>query len=312
MENQEYVKGLVGAMQIQSLSVVVPNKKCINDCPFCISKMLNNSSEYPNLMDINHPHYDINVREYLKRLKFVADNGCQTLILTGTSEPQQNKQFLARFALLHQQMGSPFTNIEMQTTGMLLEDNDNYLRFLRNFVGVNTMAISVNAERIDWNYTLLGHVEADEPKILLLHRLCGALKNYDFNIRICINLNSSFNGYSASDICSWASKDLRADQITFRRLYLDTAVKDTPQAKWIADHQPNAALLTDLDNYLAHQSVIGKTPYGSLIYKGGNCAIVYDRDCMGKNPESDVKKYLILRPNCKLYSQWDSSTSLVF
>ena len=41
-------------------------------------------------------------------------------------------------------------------------------------------------------------------------------------------------------------------------------------------------------------------------------SVVMCEDCMGKNPESDVKKFLILRPNCKLYSQWDSSTSLVF
>jgi hypothetical protein len=32
---------------------------------------------------------------------------------------------------------------------------------------------------------------------------------------------------------------------------------------------------------------------------------------MGKNPETDVLKYLILRPNCHLYSQWDSKASLV-
>lgn len=297
-------------MQIQSLSIVVPNKGCINNCPFCVSRMLNNSSEYPNLMDINHPHYDINVREYLRRLRFVADNGCQTIILTGTSEPQQNKQFLATFALLHQQIGNPFTNIEMQTTGMLLEDNDNYLRFLRNFVGVNTMAISVNAMRTDWNYRLLGHDEANEPKVLLLHRLCGALKNYDFNIRICINLNSSFNGHSANDICTWARNDLHADQITFRNLY--TSEEETPQAQWIAGHKPNVELLNNIGQYLGNKSVIGKTTYGSPIFDGSNCAIVHDMDCMGKKPESDVKKYLILRPNCKLYSQWDTAASLVF
>ena len=126
-------------MKIQSLSVVVPNKMCINNCPFCVSRMVN-SNVYLNKMDLNDPHYDISVREYLKRLKYVANLGCNTVMLTGTSEPQQNKQFLATFALLHQQLGSPFSNIEMQTTGLMLNGNNNYLRFLRNFVGVNTIA----------------------------------------------------------------------------------------------------------------------------------------------------------------------------
>ena len=51
-----------------------------------------------------------------------------------------------------------------------------------------------------------------------------------------------------------------------------------------------------------------------ILHKGGT-AKPGDRlymDCMGKNPESDVKKYLILRPNSKLYSQWDTAASLVF
>ena len=47
-------------MQIQSLSVVVPNKGCMNKCPFCVSRMVD-SDQYENRMDINHPHYDINV-----------------------------------------------------------------------------------------------------------------------------------------------------------------------------------------------------------------------------------------------------------
>ena len=65
-------------MDIQSFSIVVPNKECINKCPFCVSRMVN-SNIYPNLMDISHPHYDINVKEYLKLMIYVADCGCSTL-----------------------------------------------------------------------------------------------------------------------------------------------------------------------------------------------------------------------------------------
>lgn len=41
-------------MQIQSLSIVVPSKGCINKCPFCVSRMVN-SNTYENRMDIDHP-----------------------------------------------------------------------------------------------------------------------------------------------------------------------------------------------------------------------------------------------------------------
>ena len=296
-------------MKIQSLSIVVPSNGCINKCPFCVSRMVG-SNGYENLMDINHPHYDINVREYLKRMRFVADNGCQTLILTGTAEPQQNKQFLATFALLHQQIGSPFTNIEMQTTGMTLEDNDNYLRFLRNFVGVNTVALSINSLKLDENYKILGHNECEEPRVLFLHRLCPELKQYDFNIRCCFNLSDCFNDVKVENLFNEAKKTFKADQITFRKLYASDTT--TEQGRWVTDHQPSLSFLNNLQEYLEQFPITGKTMYGADVRDINGMSVIFDRDCMGKNPETDVKKYLILRPNCKLYSQWDSKASLVF
>ena len=296
-------------MKIQSLSIVVPSNGCINKCPFCVSRMVG-SNGYENLMDINHPHYDINVREYLKRMRFVADNGCQTLMLTGTAEPQQNKQFLATFALLHQQIGSPFTNIEMQTTGMTLEDNDNYIRFLRNFVGVNTVALSINSLKLDENYKILGHNECEEPRVLFLHRLCPELKQYDFNIHCCFNLSDCFNDVKVEYLFNEAKKTFKADQITFRKLYASDTT--TEQGRWVTDLQPSLSFLNNLLEYLEQFPITGKTMYGAEIRDINGMSVVFDRDCMGKNPETDVKKYLILRPNCKLYSQWDSKASLVF
>lgn len=307
-------------MKIQSLSIVVPSDGCINNCPFCVSRMVN-SNQYENRMDINHPHYDINVREYLKRMRFVADNGCQTLMLTGTSEPQQNKQFLATFALLHQQIGSPFTNIEMQTTGMGLDDDRDYLRFLRNFVGVNTIALSVNAMDDYCNCEILGHrptivpPSACDPHCeaipqLNLSRLCDLLKEYGFNIRICFNLTDAFNNIRSSTLFLEAKKDYHADQITFRKLYSTEA--DTEQDRWIRKHHISDDFVEAIHAYLADCPQIGKTMYGATCYDVNGMSVIYDTDCMGKNPETDVKKYLILRPNCKLYSQWDSEASLVF
>ena len=304
-------------MQIQSLSVVVPNKECVNKCPFCVSRMVN-SNTYPNLMDINDTHYDINVREYLKRLRYVADSGCQTLMLTGTSEPQQNKQFLATFALLHQQIGSPFTNIEMQTTGVMLDGNPDYLRFLRNFVGVNTVALSVNALSDDMNRAILG-MKFD----LEIPRLCRQLEEYDFNIRICCNLTGQFDldDNPWENIFAYLKEKCFADQVTFRKMYCNETPSE--QGRWLSQNEFPKEREASLVRYLdgdpdpfeddnLGQSRIGQTMYRATIYDCGGVSVIYDRDCMGKNPQCGVKKYLILRPNCHLYSQWDSPASIVF
>ena len=258
-------------------------------------------------MDINDPHYDINVQEYLKRMRFVADNGCQTVMLTGTSEPQQNKQFLAMFSLLHKQLGSPFTNIEMQTTGLFLNGNRNYVRFLRNFVGVNTIALSINSLSNVENNQILGHGLID--KMIDLEKLCDLLKEYDFNIRTCFNLNAAFADKSLDMILEYA-KAWHADQVTFRKLY--TSTKETEQGKWINDHVYPYKDERDLVDALQQLKTIGHTIYGTEIKEADGMSIIYDTDCMGKKPVGDAVKYLILRPNCKLYSSWDSKASLIF
>ena len=81
-------------MNIQSVSVCVPAKRCINDCKFCCSKMHN--SDYEDFFtDINcYASYTDDMR---KRLTYARENGCNVCMLTGNNEPQQNKEFLRVF-----------------------------------------------------------------------------------------------------------------------------------------------------------------------------------------------------------------------
>lgn len=295
-------------MDIQSFSIVVPNNGCVNACPFCVSRM--HCSKYENKMDMSHQHYDINVKEYLKRMRYVADQGCKTLMLTGTSEPQQNKAFLNQFALMHQLIGSPFTNIEMQTTGMMLDNDRDYVRFLRNFVGVNTMALSLNSLDEAENCELRG---GGSKRFVAVRKLCDLLKEYDFNIRVCLNLSNAYDEpFKSFDDCTatfrWLKDSLYADQVTLRKLY--TSGNGTEQDKWIEGHHfSNDAYLRC---FLETSKVVGHTVYGTAIRYINGMSVIYDLDCMAKEVHDDSVKYLILQPNCKLYSQWDDPASLVF
>ena len=125
-------------MIIQSLSVCVPAKKCINDCVFCCSKMHNADYEdkFTGLGD-----YDSYMEDMRKRLEYAKENGCNTCMLTGNNEPQQNKEYLRVFAQTNKTLSAPFLNIEMQTTGAFIDED--FMDFLKKSVGVTTMAISV-------------------------------------------------------------------------------------------------------------------------------------------------------------------------
>ena len=294
-------------MKIQSLSGVVPNAACVNDCKFCVSKM--HTDNFKNQMDDNLPFFDLYLKDYLKRLEFARDNGCNTIMLTGNSEPQQNRKFLTYFGMFMQMMDNPFKWIEMQTTGVLLDRN--YLRFLRNHVGVNLISLSVSAFDDEINGSIIGMKESVYWKFALLG-LCKDIKDYDFSLRLSLNLNKYFEDNFTPDELFEICKYYGADQVTLRVLY--SSGNDTTQDKWIKDNAVSDNYVAELNAYIKeHGTVLGVLPYGKVKYSVNGMSIVLDDDCMSKELK-DVEnyKYLILQPNCKLYSQWDDAASLIF
>lgn len=287
-------------MNIQSLSVVVPNKKCVNNCVFCCAHM--HVEEYKNQMDDNGAFYDLYERDYMRRLQFARDNGCNTVMLTGNSEPQQNRKFLQHFASMNERISSPFKWIEMQTTGVMLDNP--YLRFLRNTVGVSTISLSISSFDDDMNATFIGAPASIYNNI---SDLCKAIKLYDFNLRLSLNLSSGF--YETPEEFLSKAKEYGADQVTFRFLYADG---EGEQAEWVKRNKWSTEREQALIEHVKKNGrALEILPFGRVKYSYDGMGIVLDNDCMATELSSDYK-YLILRENCKLYSKWDDSASLIF
>lgn len=295
-------------MNIQSLSVVVPNKKCINDCKFCVSKMHTNDYENRMCLDgFSDEECARTITDYKNRLEFARDNGCNVVILTGSSEPQQNKKFLKRFGLANESLKSPFKCIEMQTTGVLLDYE--YLEFLRNEVGVTTISLSLSSLNNEMNCEYNGTVEKLKVSICVL---CSQIKDYGFILRLSLNMTDYYNDKSPSQIFHFCKKMCWADQVTLRVLY--GANKETTQGQWILEHSCNNQKIKEFNNYVVENgNPLETLPYGAVKYSLHNMSIVIDNDCMAKkNVEIGTYKYLILRENCRLYSRWDDDASLIF
>ena len=289
-------------MRIQSLSIVVPAGRCINNCKFCVAQMVEES--YIDQMDSNKPFYDLYQRDFLRRLDFARDNGCNTVMLTGNAEPQQNRPFLEKFGTLNAQLERPFRWIEMQTTGTLLDDG--YLRFLRNHVGVSTISISLCSFDSARNAEICGM-----KKPVDLEHLCHEIKRYDFNLRLSINLTDEFDGSTSEELFLTCREVFRADQVTFRVLY--TSGDETDQDHWIAAHAAAPVTVDAVRAYIQSYGVkLERLEYGAMKYSVMGMSTVLDEDCMAKADDRDEYKYLILRPNCKLYSKWDDPASLIF
>ncbi len=290
-------------MKIQSMSIVVPNKQCINSCKFCVSRM--HTEDYPNMLDDNLPFHDLYQKDYIDRLAFARDQGCNTLLITGNSEPQQNKTFLMRLGDYNRMLSSPFRWIEMQTTGALLDEQ--YLRFLRNHVRVSTISLSLSSLNNEINAE---YNDAKIPKARIdIEDLCKKIKKYDFNLRLSLNMTDGFDWMDPEDIFVVA-KTLGADQIIFRVLY--ESGNNTPQDRWIQEHRCASDLMEQITQYILDNGrEIRKLEFGRTAYSVHGMSTVVDNDCMAKEVKEELK-YVILRPNGKLYCQWDDPASLIF
>lgn len=294
-------------MEIQSLSVVVPNEQCINHCASCPSRMHDNN--YPILLNERKADFGLYLDDYIKRLEFARDNGCNTLMLTGTSEPQQNRTFLTWFGMMMKMMKSPFRNIEMQCTGVLLDAS--YIEFLRRHVGVTLIALSIFSLSKDANMNIIR--PPVKTKIDPVY-LAEQIKLSGLSLRVCLNLTNDFDQYSyrPDKLFDILEEVYHADQVTLRVLY--AGEDDCPENEWVRQNAAREETVKNFKKYIKMNGMLlGKLPYGACKYGYRGMSVVIDDDSMGKETNSkDSYKYLILRPDCKLYSAWDNKGSLIF
>ena len=295
-------------MNIQSLSVCVPAKKCINDCVFCCSKM--HAADYQDCFTdiLSYASYSGDLR---KRLEYARENGCNTCMLTGNNEPQQNREFLRVFSEINHTLRHPFLNIEMQTSGAFIDEE--FLDFFRQAVGVTTIAVSVACLDDD-----AGNREMIRTRDsgLSLARLCAAIRQRNMNLRICLNMNDGILAHhpltpdSVTELCG----GLGADQITFRALWAPDDA--TEQGRWISGHVTNVTFrfIRELKEDIRRTGkYLDTLEYGADRYDYHGFSVVVDEDSMAQGEErKNAVKYLILRPNGHLYSKWDSKASLIF
>ncbi|GHU64997.1 hypothetical protein FACS189447_03120 [Spirochaetia bacterium] len=255
---------------------------------------------YINQLEENLAFYDLYLNDYIKRLEFCRDNGCNTLMLTGNIEPQQNKRFLADFGLMMRLMEHPFRNIEIQTTGVTIDTQ--MLRFLRNHVGVNTISLSLFAFDNEENQKCRKGLPLD------IKEFCKNVKLYDFNLRLSVNLTEYFRSFSPTYFLS-ICRDLGADQVTFRKLY--DAKDNSPQSIWVRENQLGYMAYENIKEYVHSLPVLKTLEYGQTSHSLMGMSVVLDDDCMAKG-QNEAFKYLIIRPNGKLYGSWDDPGSLIF
>lgn len=288
-------------MKIQSLSLAVP-AGCPNNCKFCVAHM--DRTKYTNHMEENYQFHHLYWDDFKKKLMFARDNGCNTLMLTGDGEPLMNREFLEKFGHINNGLLTPFRWIELQTSGVFLDEA--YLRFLRNHVGVSVISLSVSSLNTKEN---IMQNQIPEQLQFYIPYVADMIKKYDFTLRFSLNLTEAFDDMSPAKILNEV-KERGADQVTFRQLY--KSGENTKEDKWIEEHGASGRTINDIREYIKKNGEpMAILPFGATKYSIHGMSVVLDEDCMAEEIK-DTYKYLILRPDAKLYSSWDKKESVLF
>lgn len=279
-------------MKIQSLSICTPYSTCKLDCPFCISRMYPSHDLYPycNIDD------EYNKKQFLDRMQYVKDCGCNDMIITGTGEPTEpNNMKFVRF-VLEQNL---FKKVDIQTNGTNI--NEVLLSDLA-WWGVKTISLSLRSLK---EYQICEKQELDVKKI------CQEIVETGFNLRLSLNISDLMfekeKQLSLNHIIECAQK-YGASEVTLRKLYYDTLSAraiHNKQEQWVIKHAlPHDWFIAIMDKIKMYGTKIQILPFGSAIYNVEGINFVIDEDCMAQQAKDKIK-YAILRPNAKLYARWD-------
>jgi hypothetical protein len=236
-------------------------------------------------------------------MQFARDAGCDSMILTGVTEPQQNFDFIYNLLKLNKTLRTPFYNITLQTCGTMIDSSEFPLMSLE---GITTLALSISSFDDQRNWDIIQ--APAKVRTCKLRELIWAAKESGMNVRACVNLTDEFNDYTSKDFFNWAIAT-NVDQLTFRKIY---AEGNTPQAQWVRAHQFDPDKWSAIKNYVKYEGTpIRLLPFGAILYDVSGIGVVVDDDCMAKKNIEEVR-YYVLRANNKLYSLWDAKGSLVY
>jgi len=286
-------------MEVQSLSIVVP-AKCPNRCPFCVSHMNKENKKFkPREMD------ELLQRDIYKRMKFARDNGTNTLMITSTGEATQNWEYVKWVLDINRSLPNPFDWIELQTSGVGLISEGMF--DLHEFSTVSLSVVDIFDDKNNQEIMKMSFINN-----VYLKNTIDFLKKLNINVRLSINLTNIYDDkvYSPHPIFE-RLKELGVDQVTFRKLYYSG--ENTKQDKWIKENKLDDMGMLQITEYVkAYGRPLERLPFGAMKYSVDGISTVVDDDCMNNKEVKEVMKYLILRPDGKLYSKWDDKGSLIF
>ena len=88
---------------------------------------------------------------------------------------------------------------------------------------------------------------------------------------------------------------------------------DLPEDMWVRKHKAREEVETYITDYIRKNGKVIRTLLtGEFVFSIHGMSVVINKDCMSRRFLEDTLRYVILKPDGKLYTQWDDPASLLF
>jgi len=285
-------------MKIQTFSILVGGSACNAQCPICISK---------TTVPIKPmPPGKINIRNFEIACRLARQSGCTTVMLTGKGEPTlypSDIQFYMRSMATH----CDFPFIELQTNGLLLQDEDfqDELKIWYEW-GLTTVAISI----VHWannKNNIFYCPDRSYPKIGIT---IDMLHDIGLSVRLnCTLLKGYIDNAGALATLVNMARVGGVEQLTIRNANYPHS---TPFNKhgaevlsYIHKNRLSDIEMAAIKTWLYEKGdKLFEEEYGPNIFDLGG-QNVYLTDCMTEDKGLDEIRNLIFHPDGHLYYRWD-------
>ncbi len=272
---------------IGSLQITVP-AGCMNDCVFCVYRQ--HATKFKTTWKSDHDRWS---REVERRIRYAADRVAAVMI-TSHGEPTINITYIRDVIGILNRTTPELAHIEIQTSGVgLTEEKLDILYEL----GVRVISLSIPALEVVRIVEIMSVPEKYDYDPIALS---GLIRSKGFTLRLSIAMTKWFDDYSLEHIMEQLKTVWNPDQVSFKKIY---GADDLASTKYdaLAEEFKSNEEYTKLE----------LLSLGLWKYDARGMGVVWNDDCMVSSEQEDPR-YLILQPDGKLYTRWDSKASVVF
>jgi pyruvate-formate lyase-activating enzyme len=260
----------------------------MNNCVFCVYRQ--HGTKFRDLWRHDHGRWQ---EEVERRLRYAA-NRVDSVVITSQGEPTLNMAFIGEVMEILNRAAPGLAHIEVQTSGVGLDKEK--LNMLYTW-GVRVVSLSLPALDTGAIAELMRIPRAYDYRPL---ELVALIRSMGFTLRLSLAMTKWFDDYDLTSIVHRLAVEWAPDQVSFKKLYGAPLEASTKYDKFVEEFKthPETRKLELLSLRVWKYDLDGM-------------GVVWNDDCMVAQEQSSPR-YLILQPDGKLYTRWDSKGSVVF